>query len=82
MPALPHYELPLGELASVASGAGMDWVQSDQQKVQAVQAALAAMPRPIQLPRERKPVPAVDEGPLVLVETRKDLPQAQQQQQQ
>jgi ribonuclease E len=27
------------------------------------------------VPRERKPVPSADEGPLVLVETRKDLSQ-------
>ena len=32
-------------------------------------------PRPARVPRERKPVAAVDEGPLVLVETRKDLSQ-------
>ena len=39
----------------------------------AVQAAIAAEPRPIHVPRERPPVVVLDEGPLVLVETRRDL---------
>jgi ribonuclease E len=36
---------------------------------------MANEPEPIHVPRERKPVELVDEGPLVLVETRKDLSQ-------
>jgi ribonuclease E len=85
MPGLPQYQLNLEQLHSVAREAGMEWVQSDAVKVQAVQAALAATPKPIVLPRERKPVAVVDDGPLVLVETRRDLTalamQMQQQQQ-
>jgi ribonuclease E len=50
-------------------------VSSDVDKVRSVQAAMASEPRPIHVPRERKPVVLVDEGPLVLVETRKDLNQ-------
>ena len=38
-----------------------------------MQAAIAAEPRPIRVPRERPPVVELDDGPLVLVETRKDL---------
>jgi ribonuclease E len=38
-----------------------------------VQAAIAAEPKPVHVPREPKPAPVLDEGPLVLVETRKDL---------
>lgn len=42
-------------------------------KSAAVQAAIAAEPKPVRVPRER-PAPVVhDEGPLILVETRKDL---------
>ena len=41
--------------------------------VAVVQAAIAAEPKPVHVPRERPPVVAVDEGPLVLVETRRDL---------
>ena len=41
----------------------------------AVQEAMAREPKPVHVPREPKPVVAIDEGPLVLVETRKDLTQ-------
>ena len=37
--------------------------------------ALAREVRPVHVPREPRPVVRVDEGPLVLVETRKDLSQ-------
>ncbi len=33
----------------------------------------AAEPKPVHVPRERPPLVSVDEGPLVLVETRRDL---------
>jgi len=36
---------------------------------------MASEPPPAHVPRERKAVERVDEGPLVLVETRKDLSQ-------
>jgi len=70
-----RYELPSAELQALAEGAGLQWVGSDADKVRAVQAAMAAEPRPIHVPREPKPVTVIDEGPLVLVETRKDLSQ-------
>ena len=35
--------------------------------------AIAAEPKPVHVPRERPPVVQVDEGPLVLVETKRDL---------
>jgi ribonuclease E len=60
-------------MQQVAEGSGLQWVQSDADKVAAVQAAIAAEPRPIHVPRERPPVVVLDEGPLVLVETRRDL---------
>ncbi|MFO1218945.1 MAG: Rne/Rng family ribonuclease [Burkholderiaceae bacterium] len=74
-PRVPAYDLPLPELQHLAEGAGLQWVHSDADKVRVVQAAIAAAPKPIHVPRERKPVVIVDEGPLVLVETRKDLSQ-------
>jgi ribonuclease E len=67
------YTLPTEELLAVASQSGLQWVNSDADKVAAVQAAIAAEPKPIHVPRERAPVVVLDEGPLVLVETRKDL---------
>ncbi|HEX6362004.1 MAG TPA: hypothetical protein VFZ93_03555, partial [Albitalea sp.] len=63
------------DLQALAAGAGLQWVGSDAEKVRAVQAAMAAEPAPIHVPREPKPAVIVDEGPLVLVETRKDLSQ-------
>ncbi|MFZ5542117.1 MAG: ribonuclease E/G, partial [Pseudomonadota bacterium] len=69
------FVLPADELAAIAQAAGLEWVSSDADKVRSVQEAMANEPRPIHVPRERRPVVLVDEGPLVLVETRKDLSQ-------
>jgi ribonuclease E len=74
-PAVPHFDLPTQELEQLADGAGLQWVQSDADKVRVVQQAIAAEPQPVHVPRERKPVVLPDDGPLVLVETRKDLSQ-------
>ena len=68
-----NYALPLGELAAVAEAVGLQWVNSDSEKVRAVQVELANAGRPAHVPRTRKPTAAVDDGPLVLVETSKDL---------
>ena len=67
MPKVGAFALPVDTLARVADQAGLSWVNSDADKVAAVQAAIAAEPRPIRVPVE------LDDGPLVLVETRKDL---------
>jgi len=75
-PAHPEaFVLPTAQLASVAESAGLHWVNSDADKIRAVQEAMAREPKPVHVPREAKPVAAVDDGPLVLVETRKDLSQ-------
>jgi ribonuclease E len=74
-PVVEAFELPLGELQAIAAGAGLQWVNSDADKIAAVQAAIAAEPAPAPLGREPAPVVVADEGPLVLVETRKDLSQ-------
>jgi len=70
-----RFVLPMDQLQQVAEAAGLQWVNSDAEKIRAVQEAMAAEPAPVHVPRERKPVARVDEGPLVLVETRKDLAQ-------
>ncbi|MFV0679643.1 Rne/Rng family ribonuclease [Ottowia sp.] len=75
MPKVTAFALPLGELQHIADAAGLQWVNSDADKVATVQAAIAAEPAPIHVPRERPPAVVLDEGPLVLVETRKDLSQ-------
>jgi ribonuclease E len=73
MPVADSYKLPIDSLQQVAQSSGLVWVNSDADKVAAVQAAIAAEPQPLRVPRERPPVVVVNEGPLVLVETRKDL---------
>jgi ribonuclease E len=72
---VPRYELPLNALQSLAGAAGLEWVGSDAEKVRAVQAAMAAEPKPVHVPRAPQPPVVLDEGPLVLVETKKDLAQ-------
>jgi ribonuclease E len=69
------YVLPTGSLTDLATAAGLQWVQSDADKISAVQAAMAAEPKPVHVPREPRRHVLEDVGPLVLVETRKDLSQ-------
>jgi ribonuclease E len=73
MSRVQAFELSIKQLQQVAQASGLEWVNSDADKVARVQAAIAAEPKPIHVPREPKPVAVIDEGPLVLVETRKDL---------
>jgi ribonuclease E len=65
--------LALDDLAQIARGAGLEWINSDADKIAAVRAAIAAEPRPLHVPRVIVPVVLKDDGPLVLVETRRDL---------
>lgn len=67
------FQLPVDELARVAESSGLQWVNSDAERIAAAQAAIAAEPKPVHVPRERPPVVVAEEGPLVLVETRRDL---------
>ena len=71
----PAFELPLDSLQAVAEAAGLQWVNSDSSKIRSVQTAMAAEPKPVHAPRERQAAVQANEGPLVLVETRKDLNQ-------
>ena len=73
MPRVASYSLPVDEMQQVAASSGLQWVGSDASKVAAAQAAAAAEPQPLRVPRERPPVPTLDDGPLVLVETHRDL---------
>lgn len=74
-PVQPPFELPVATLADVAQQAGLEWVNSDAEKVRAAQEQMALAPPRVHVPREIKPAVKLDEGPLVLVETRKDLGQ-------
>jgi len=73
LPPVQGFTLPLDELTQIAERSGLQWVNSDADKIAAAQAAIAAEPAPIREPRERPALVIADEGPLVLVETRKDL---------
>jgi len=73
MPKVQHYVLPQGDLQQIASGSGLQWVNSDPERVAAVASLIAAEPQPVHVPRERPAPVQLDAGPLVLVETRKDL---------
>jgi len=73
MPTVQAFALPLDELAHVAQQSGLQWVQSDAEKVAMAQAAIAAAPKPVHVPRQRPPLPVLDDQPLVLVETKRDL---------
>jgi ribonuclease E len=73
LPKVTAYELPVTQLLQVAEGSGLQWVNSDADKIAAAQAAMAAELKPVRVPRERPPLIVLDEGPLVLVETKRDL---------
>jgi ribonuclease E len=73
MPKLQVFSLPVDELAEIAASSGLTWVNSDATKIAAVQAAIAAEPKQIHIPRERPAPIQIDAGPLILVETKRDL---------
>ncbi len=73
MPAIGSYALPMEDMRAVAASSGLLWVNSDASKIAAVQAQIAAEPKPVHVPRERPPVVVIDQSPLVLVETKRDL---------
>jgi hypothetical protein len=73
MPVVQAFTLPVADMQAVAQGSGLEWINSNPERIAAVQAAIAAEPKPVHVPRERPPLVILDEGPLVLVETRKDL---------
>ncbi len=73
LPSAASYHLQIDSLQQVAQDSGLVWVNSDADKVATVQAAIAAEIKPARVPRERPPAVVLNEGPLVLVETRKDL---------
>ncbi len=73
LPKVQSYDLPLQDLVQVAQSSGLQWVNSDAAKIAEAKAAIAAEVKPVHVPRERPPLVAADEGPLVLVETKRDL---------
>jgi ribonuclease E len=73
MPKVSTFALPTQALEQVAQGSGLQWVNSDASRIAAVQAAIAAEPKPVHIPRVRPTPVVLDQSPLVLVETKRDL---------
>lgn len=73
MPKIGSYSLPVSDMDSVAVGAGLQWINSNPERIAAVKAQIASEPKPLHIPRERPPAIVLDDGPLVLVETKRDL---------
>ncbi len=73
MPKLESFVLPVSELADIAQSSGLNWVNSDSDKIAAVQAAIAAESKPVHVPRPRPAPVQIDTGSLVMVETKRDL---------
>lgn len=73
MPAVQTYTLPTDTLLAIAQNTGLQWVNSDADRIAAVQAAIAAEPPAIHVPREKPALVVMDTGPLILVETKRDL---------
>jgi ribonuclease E len=73
MPKVGSFALPVAEMDTVASQAGLQWVNSNPERIAAVKAQIADEPKPIHIPRERPPAIVLDDGPLILVETKRDL---------
>ena len=67
--AAVDYVLPVDSLNAVADGAGLQWVNSDAEKIRAAQAAMAASRRRSTCRARSARSSSPDEGPLVLVET-------------
>jgi ribonuclease E len=75
MPSIASYTLPIDSLVTLTQSSNLQWVQSDPQKVAQVRESIANEPTPVHVPRLRPPALVLDEGPLVLVETKKSLSQ-------
>lgn len=73
MPKLTPFVLPLADLEQIAQSSGLIWVNSDEEKIAAAHAAIAAEPQQVHVPRERVALVVEDVGPLILVETKRDL---------
>jgi ribonuclease E len=73
MPKVGSFALPVADMDAVATAAGLEWVNSNPERIASVKEQIAAEPKPVHIPRERPPAVVLDAGPLVLVETKRDL---------
>jgi ribonuclease E len=73
MPKVEPYVLPTEALHQVALSSGLHWIASNASRIAEVQAAIAAEPKPVHIPRARPAPIVLDDSPLILVETKRDL---------
>ena len=73
MPGIARYDLPVDSLISMTQSSNLQWVQSDPIKVALVKESIANEPTVVRVPRLRAAAVVLHEGPLVLVETKKNL---------
>ena len=71
LPVVQQAPLPIDELQPVLQSAGLLLVQTAANKHAEAQAKMAAEPAPRRAPRERPPLPPLDDAPLVQVETQR-----------
>jgi len=76
--------LSASTLEPMLAAAGLQWVQTDSDKHRVAQEAAARVAPAPRVQRERKPLPPLPEGPMILVETggsaQREMAQQQQQQ--
>lgn len=69
-PAAEPARPPIDDLQSVLDAAGLVWVHTDAEKHRLAHEAASQMMPPPPVPRERKPLPPLPDGPMIQVETR------------
>lgn len=65
----PAAPVAVENLQPMLASAGLEWVNTDTSKLRAAQEAAASIPPAARVVRERKPLPPLPEGPMILVET-------------
>ena len=65
----PVAAVAVESLQPMLASAGLEWVNTDTSKLRAAQEAAANIPPAPRVVRERKPLPPLPEGPMILVET-------------
>ncbi|MCP3002556.1 hypothetical protein NK921_23800, partial [Salmonella enterica subsp. enterica serovar Typhimurium] len=68
-PAAAVAPLSADALEPMLNAVGLQWVHTDSAKYRAAQEAAARIVPAPRVPRERKPLPPLPQGPMVLVET-------------
>lgn len=73
MPVVTGFELPVDDLKKVADSSGLNWVNSNPEKIALVQRSIRDEIEPLRIPRERVAQAVISETSLILVETKLDL---------